>query len=219
MVVFVVPECLVQDLVPSHLSAYGKHREILAGLGGSGFSVVLNYTRRGPEYFESTYPTEWQDEYENGHYYYKDPVFIWALAANGDKRWSEIPVPDLGRIMRIARRHGLIFGAAFARTINRNKSLISVARDDRELTDDEMTALSAAVNELVSESGRDQSLSPKELGAIQCLADDMNLDQAADHLGVSSAAVKARLSTARAKLGIATNYHLVAAALRAKLIR
>jgi DNA-binding CsgD family transcriptional regulator len=71
----------------------------------------------------------------------------------------------------------------------------------------------------VQEAGNDKTLTAKELDALQCLANDMTLDAAARHLGVSTAAVKARLSAARQRLGAETNYHAVAVALRSKLIR
>ena len=205
--------------VPSHIPSYAEHRALYAELGQAGFSVLLNFTREGPEYLESTYPDEWQEEYETGHYHFKDPVLLWTMATNGDKRWSEVPFPDLGRVMKKARRHGLIFGGVFSRTVNKNKSLLSLSRDDRELTDEEMKRASASFTSLVQDMGKDRNLTQKELEALQCLANDMNIDATASELGISAAAVKARLLSARHRLQCETNYHAIATALRLKLIR
>lgn len=206
-------------IVPSHLPDYGQHRQLYAELGTAGFSVLLNFTREGPEYLESTYPQKWQEEYDAGHYYYRDPVLLWAMGWNGDKRWSSVPFPDVARVMKRARLHGLGFGCAFSRVIGKNKSLLSVARPDREFTDAEMLSLSESFDLLVCTMGSDRTLTRKELDALQCLANDMNLDAAAGYLGVSVAAVKARLLSARSRLGAETNYHAVAVALRTKLIQ
>jgi LuxR family transcriptional regulator, quorum-sensing system regulator SdiA len=206
-------------VAPTHLPNYADHREIFSSIGVAGFSLLLNFTRQGPEYLDSTYPLAWQEEYDTGHYYFKDPVLIWSLARTGDRRWSAVGLPDLARVMVRAKLHNLNYGAAFVRTSGKSRSLLSVARSDRELSDAEMGKVSESFTALVQEAGNDKTLTAKELDALQCLANDMTLDAAARHLGVSTAAVKARLSAARQRLGAETNYHAVAVALRSKLIR
>lgn len=206
-------------VAPTHLPNYADHRALFASVGAAGFSLLLNFSRQGPEYLDSTYPVAWQEEYDAGHYCYKDPVLIWSLAATGNKRWSAVPFPDALRVMKRARAHGLNFGAAFVRTEGKNRSLLAVARSDRELTDDEMIQLADSFDTLLLHARNDQTLTSKEIEALQCLANDMTLDAAARHLGVSTAAIKARLSAARQRLGAETNYHAVAVAMRAKLIR
>lgn len=204
---------------PNHIASYPDHRALYARLGIAGFSVLLNHTRRGPEYLDSTYPADWQEEYDSGHFYYKDPVLLWAMAVSGgDKRWSEVPIPDLGGVMKKARRHGLIFGAAFTRTLNKTKSLISVARDDRELTDAEMADLSTSVTALVQDTTFDKNPTPKELEVLQCLANDLSLEGAAQHLCLSNSAVKARLASVRKRTGLETNTGVLGLAFRQKLI-
>lgn len=205
--------------VPSHLPNYAEHRTLFQSVGTAGFSLLLNFTRHGPEYLESTYPPAWQEEYDAGHYYYKDPVLIWSLAARGDKRWSAVPLPDALRVMQRAKAYGLNYGAAFVRAAGKSRSLLSVARSDRELTDEEIGHLSQRFTDLVQAASNDRTLTLKEIEALQCLANDMTLDGAARALGVSVAAVKARLSSARQRLGAETNYHAVAVAVRARLIR
>lgn len=206
-------------VAPTHLPDYADHRALFTSVGVAGFSLLLNFSRQGPEYLDSTFPTAWQEEYDSGHYYFKDPVLLWSLAKTGDKRWSAVPLPDALRVMKRARSYGLNFGAAFVRTEGKNRSLLSIARSDRELTDDEMILLAESFDTLLRHARNDRTLTLKELEALQCLANDMTLDGAARHLGVSTAAIKARLSAARQRLGAETNYHAVAVAMRAKLIR
>lgn len=210
---------LMSYAAPTHLPNYAEHRALFASIGSAGFSLLMNFSRQGPEYLDSTYPVAWQKEYDTGHYYYKDPVLLWSLAKTGDRRWSAVPLPDAFRVMKRAKAFGLNYGAAFVRTEGPNRSLLAVARSDRELTDEEMDLLSQAFDALLSHARNDKSLTVKELEALQCLADDMTLDVAAQHLGVTKAAMKGRLSTARQRLGAETNYHAIAVAIRAKLIR
>lgn len=206
-------------LAPIHLPDYANHRALFTSVGTAGFSLLLNFSRQGPEYLDSTYPSAWQEEYDAGHYYYKDPVLLWSLARTGNKRWSAVPFPDVLSVMKRARAYGLNYGAAFVRTEGKNRSVLSVARSDRELTDDEMIRLAENLDALLQRARNDRTLTSKELEALQCLANDMTLEVAARHLGVSTAAIKARLSAARQRLGAETNYHAVAVAMRAKLIR
>ncbi|MGB3313636.1 MAG: autoinducer binding domain-containing protein, partial [Albidovulum sp.] len=185
----------------------------------AGYCAILNFTRHGPQYIDNAYPAEWQAEYEASSFHFLDPVFVWALAkSNGDIRWSEVKLPDFGSIFKKARKHNLMYGAAFVRMVNRNKTLVSVAREDRELEDQEMLHVSNLVSSLVHEIAEDRTLSEKELAAIQILANDATLESAAKTLGISVSAVKARLATARTKTNADTNYHLVAYCLRAQLI-
>lgn len=192
-------------------------RSIFKAHATAGYSIVLNYTRSGPEYVESHYDPEWQAEYDRKRLYWRDPVLMWAMASDGNKRWSSVPIPDLGGVMKKARRYGLVFGGAFARSSNFGKSLLSVARDDRELSDNEIEALSAALDQLLLTLG-DRGLTEKEVAVLRCLSEDMSHDQVAKHLNISASAVKLRLNSARQRLGTNTTYGALREAIRQKLI-
>lgn len=121
-------------------------------------------------------------------------MLLWAVTVSrGDKRWSEVPIPDLRGVMKKARRHGLIFSAAFTRTLNKTKSLIPVVRDGREPPDWEMAELSVAVTALVHDTTCDQRPTPSRPEVPLCLANDASLERAAQHLCLSDSAVNARL--------------------------
>ena len=84
-------------------------------MGKSGFILAFNMTFRGPEYLHSEYPAEWQKIYEDRNYFFVDPVLIWSVTKTGNKRWSEIKLPDIRGVMSEARKCDLNYGAAFSR--------------------------------------------------------------------------------------------------------
>lgn len=197
---------------------FKENAEPVLSIGTEGFFIMLNHTRKGPEFIDSTYPAAWRDEYDANSYHLKDPAFLWALAKNGNKRWSEVRVPDLAGVFKKARRHGLIYGAMFSRGYPTRKSVLSVARDDRDLTDEELSYLATWFDQFIEACNAKQMFSEKELEVLQCLANDMTIEQAAEKIGISSSAAKVRLKAARDRSGKRTNSWAVAAALRAKLI-
>ena len=123
-------------------------------LGTCGFIFAHNITFRGPEYFHSEYPKEWQAEYESRSYAYFDPVLLWNIMNIGDRRWSDIRLPDLRGVMKAARRFELNFGACFSRAHRGRKSILTLARPDREFTDEEMAFLSATFEHIMGEIER-----------------------------------------------------------------
>lgn len=192
--------------------------EMISSIACEGYFVMVNHSRQGPEFTQSNYPQEWQTEYDENSYHLKDFTFLWSLAKNGARRWSEIKLPDPASVMKKARRYGLIYGAIFSRGFLTKKPVFSVARDDRELTDDEMSWLADWFDRYVTACNRQQAFSMKELDVLQCLSKDMTVEEAADHLNISTSAAKARLKSARDRYGVKTNTWLVANALRANLI-
>lgn len=199
--------------------AFAPYRADIEEIAISGYSILVNVNVRGYEYFESSYPPAWQDEYEKRRYYAFDPVLVWSLFSTGDKQWSEVPIPDLRRFMNSAKKHGLVYGAAFSRKTGANRSLLSVSRPDRELLPQEMMFLSGLATEFFESLEDGRGLSKGEIAVLQCLSEDKNVKEASEHLGISESAAKERLASARRKVGCKTNYQLVATALRKNLIR
>ncbi len=189
-------------------------------LGTKGLIFAYNITFRGPEFFHSEYPKPWQVEYEGRSYAYFDPIFLWILMNTGDKRWSEIKLPDLRGVMKAARRHDLNYGAAFARTQNAKKSILTLARPDREFTDEEMAFLGATFGQVMEGIDRDTGagLTPVEAETLRCLRDGMSYPEAAALLEVSVPTIKARVEKARGKLGARNVTQAVALAIQRRLI-
>lgn len=188
--------------------------------GTAGFIFAYNITFRGPEFFYTEYPRAWQIEYEAGSYACFDPVFHWLLLNVGDCRWSDIAPGDPKGIFASARRHGLHYGAAFGRSARNCKCFITLARDDREFTDAEMAALSASADAAVAGFHRDRKagLSTVEQQTLRCLRDGLSYGEVSAALKVSERAIKARVESARGKLGARNATQAVAIAIQRHLI-
>jgi LuxR family transcriptional regulator len=192
----------------NYTSAIGPVRRI----GEAGYVVSFNFRFSGPEFFESTYPEEWQRLYDERNYYALDPVLLWAIASRsgGERRWSEVPFPNPGRLPLIqdvparAAEFGLKFGAIISRNVNGRRSALSVARSDREVTDGEIKELSDLFDDLTRVIDGSCGLSEVELETLRALAEGHTDATAAEELGVPGPTFKSRKSSARKKLGCKT---------------
>lgn len=189
-------------------------------LGPAGFIFAANVTARGPELYHSEYPMPWQIEYESRTYAYFDPVVLWGLMNVGNRRWSEITLPDLRGVMKAAVAHGLNFGCVFARVERGRRSMLTLARSDRECTDEEIAFLAASFEQLVSAIMHEDrsSLTPVEIETLRCIRDGMSFAEAAALLNIAVPTVKARVDRARGKLGARNATQTVALALQRNLI-
>jgi LuxR family transcriptional regulator len=184
----------------------------------SGFSLVMNHTRVGPEFLLSTVHPEWQQVYDRRNYVWFDPILLSTVMSDGDRRWSDVKLPDIRGVMREAKSFGLSFGATFARTNAHAKSLLSVGRSDRDILPAEMKELSEWFTSYCERIFIEDDLTLVEKQTLISLADDRSIKQVAEHLGVSQSAVKARLSSVRAKFKVNTNTKAIVTGIRRKII-
>ncbi len=205
-------------ILPSHIPDYELFVAQVESVAVSGFALLLNYTIHGPEFSQITYPKAWLDEYEIRRYYFTDPVFLFGVANDKNRRWSEIRLPDIRRIMKRARSHGLSFGAVFSGSNRANKSMLSVARNDRELTDQEMGTIGALFDRLSRKVASSGTFTEAELSVVECAARGLSVSRTAELLEISDDAVKQRLMSARKRLGCDSNAQLVAQAVRKKWV-
>lgn len=189
-------------------------------LGNAGFTFAHNISFRGPECFHWEYPPAWQAEYDGHGYAYFDPILLWSVMNTGARRWSEVHLPDLRGVMRAASAHGLRFGASFADNSRARKSILCLARSDREFTDEEMEFLAATFGHIISEIEREDGggLTVAEIETLRCLCAGMSHAEAAQALGVAVPTVKVRVEKARGKLGARNATQAVATAIRRRLI-
>jgi LuxR family transcriptional regulator, quorum-sensing system regulator SdiA len=211
---------LAETRSPSGIPAIDAVLPGLRLLGPSGFIFAYNITFRGPEFFHSEYPKAWQVEYESRSYAYFDPVLLWNIMNVGDRRWSDVKLPDLRGVLREARKHGLNYGASFSRNRRGKKSILTISRADREFADEEMAFLSATFERIMDDiDGGDMTgLTPAELETLRCLRDGMSYAEVAELLKISVPTVKARVEKSRGKLGARNATQAVALALQRKLI-
>lgn len=180
-----------------------------------GFGLKFGY----PELIINRYPESWSRRYESEAYYVKDPMALWTLTRRGMMRWSKCKMPDAFGVLKEAKKHGLAYGATFVFAGKRKRSFLSVARSDRELTDDEMSRLMMKVDlwgGLFEKEGL--KLSEKEIEALALMRDGYTQDEAADLVGITKAAFKLRLSSCQKKLGARNTTQAVGMALRGGLI-
>ncbi len=66
------------------------------------------------------------------------PLFSGGWACKGHTRWSAIKLPDPFNILGQARSHGLVYGAVVSCGPITSRTIVGIARDEREFTDDEI---------------------------------------------------------------------------------
>ena len=191
---------------------YHQEVERLLQYGPSGFVLAFNMTFRGPEHLHSAFPKDWVTIYQNKNYFFLDPINLWTFSQVGEKRWSEIRLPDLRGVLPEAKKFGLVYGAIFSRKRLDKRSLLSVARSDRELTDAEMDIIGAKFDGWIDMVVGGTPLTEGELQVLRCLKDGLGRQEIAQHLGLSESGVKQRCVKACAKLKAKTLTQAVAIA-------
>jgi DNA-binding CsgD family transcriptional regulator len=190
-----------------------------------GYTLAVNVRLYTPEFYLTTFPEDWVRQYNGARLAFHDPVLTWCRLHNGTMRWSEIPVPYDARIDRHlldrAEHYGLKFGGVVSRANQWGegaKSLLSAAREDRELSDMELQELADILDEIAVAVGRHAGLTEEELAALRDLATGMTHIEIADLRAVSPSTVKKRIERARIKLGARNALHAVALATKRGLI-
>lgn len=181
-----------------------------------GFVMAFNVTLSA-EYYYSTYPKAWQDEYVKGRYLLLDPVMFWMRMNSGQIRWSEVRLPDVRDIFGKAKKHGLNYGAAFAISVGDKLSFLSCSRKDREFTDEEMNLLHTNFIRLAQVVFQKPDLSREELDVIRGLAAGASQKELSIREQVHVSTIKNRISSAQSKLGAKNSTQLVALATRLNL--
>ena len=142
-----------------------------------------------------------------------DPTVWWAIRNTGQCRWSETGYIDIGRVFKKARKHNINYGAIFSRLKNGKKSILSVSRHDRELTDDEIMLLAAQWDRMTNALITRANLSKGELDVLRMLRDGYNYPEISDVLNVSVSGVKKRVAKSMHKLNATTPTQAVSIAI------
>lgn len=174
----------------------------LADRAPAGYSAGLHIRFAAPLISINTYDPAWSELYTTNAYGLRDPVIFWGLDVEGAARWSEIrkKLPDPSNVFQQAAEFGLKYGVAVACGPIQSRSIVGVARSDREFTDEEIGELASIVLALHEISEPPTELTPAQVQALRCIADGDRHAAAAAKLGISESAFKARLISARTRL-------------------
>jgi len=200
---------MLKSIIPS----FDAEMNAISEISTMGSILAFNVSFKGPEHFWTTFPKAWHNEYEGASLHFADPAVIWPLMNVGDIRWSEINLPDVRSVFKKARVHGLNYGALFSRKDRNSKTILSVSREDRELTDGEMMSLSVRWSRLATLVDGRAGLTDKEMEVLALARDGFDYSQIANKLGISRGSVNVRATNARSKLGANSITHAVAIAI------
>lgn len=174
--------------------------EQLDRLAPMGYTVGLHIRFATPLIYKSSYPASWVDHYNSHSYYLRDPLVFWGVGVEGTTRWSAIPLPDPFGVMKKAAGHGLKFGAVSSYGPITSRSIVGISRADREFSDEEMGQLKEVTIQLHIEAKPPSDLTKAQIEALQCLANGDRHAAAAEKLGITESAFKARVQSARIRL-------------------
>lgn len=178
--------------------------DLLSDLAPAGFSAGLHIRFASPLIYVRTYDEEWTKVYDENAYALRDPLVFWGLGVKGHTRWSSIKLPDPFNILGQARRYGLNFGAVISCGSITSRSIVGIAHSEREFTDEEITEAVRVCQNLHLAAEPPTELTQAQVEALRLLADGDRHAAAAAKLGISESAFKARLQSARVRLGART---------------
>ena len=190
----------------------------LGKLSPLGFGMGLHIRFASPLVSLYTWPKAWQDHYTNNVYGLRDPMVAWAFAKQGVCRWSECPLPDPFSIIKQAAEFGLRYGATVSYGRISSRSIVGIAREDREFSLDELLQAQELVAFLHNKAELPESLTGAQREALKLVATGYRYAEAAATLGISESAFKLRLSSARTRLLAKTTAEAVQRAKDYKLL-
>jgi len=192
--------------------------ERLDQLAPMGYTVGLHIRFATPLVYTSSYPPAWVEHYNSHSYYLRDPLVFWGVGVEGTTRWSAIPLPDPFGVMKKAAGHGLNFGAVSSYGPITSRSIVGISRSDREFEDDELGKLRELTIQLHIEAKPPSELTKAQIEALQCLANGDRHAAAAEKLGITESAFKARLQSARIRLEARTTSEAIRKAREYRLL-
>jgi LuxR family transcriptional regulator, quorum-sensing system regulator SdiA len=192
--------------------------ERLDQLAPMGFTVGLHIRFATPLIYKSSYPAPWVDYYNSHSYYLRDPLVFWGVGVEGTTRWSSIPLPDPFGVLKKAAGYGLNYGAVSSYGPITSRSIVGISRSDREFEDDELARLKELTIQLHIEAKPPSDLTKAQIEALQCLANGDRHAAAAEKLGITESAFKARLQSARVRLEARTTSEAIRKAREYRLL-
>ena len=174
--------------------------QTVARLATAGYFIGLHIRFTSPLLTFQTYDQRWIDHYTENGYVLRDPMTAWGFSRTGWIRWSDPALLDPFGLFREAAQYGLNHGVTVAYGPIKSRTIASFAREDREFRDDEIDRIERSVKRLHDLSEPPEALTEAQIEALRCIARGDRMAAAAEKLGISESALKARISTARDRL-------------------
>jgi LuxR family transcriptional regulator len=172
----------------------------LARIATAGYFIGLHIRFTSPLFTFQTYDQRWIDHYTVNGYVLRDPMTAWGFSRTGWIRWSDPALLDPFGLFKDAASYGLNFGVTVAYGPIKSRTIASFARSDREFREDEIAKIERTVLRLHDLSEPPEALTEAQIEALRCIAGGDRFAQAAEKLGISESALKARITTARNRL-------------------
>jgi LuxR family transcriptional regulator, quorum-sensing system regulator SdiA len=172
----------------------------VARMATAGYFIGLHIRFTSPLLTFQTYDQTWIDHYTENGYVLRDPMTAWGFSRTGWIRWSDPALLDPFGLFKEAADYGLNFGVTVAFGPIKSRTIASFARADREFRDDEIDKIERAVKRLHDLSEPPEALTEAQIEALRCIAGGDRFAAAAEKLGISESALKARITSARDRL-------------------
>lgn len=172
----------------------------LAQIANAGYFIGLHIRFTSPLFTFQTYDQRWIDHYTENGYVLRDPMTAWGFSRTGWIRWSDPALLDPFGLFREAAQHGLSYGVTVACGPIKSRTIASFARHDREFREEEILKIERSVLRLHDLSEPPDALTEAQIEALKCIAGGDRFAAAAEKLGISESALKARITTARNRL-------------------
>lgn len=163
-------------------------------LAPKGVTLAHELSYSGPKYVYSSYPQDWQDRYARLSFLLQDPVVLWVQKCNSNAsaRWSEVPTYGLKKVFREAKERELNYGLVSVAIQGRKKSFMTLARQDREFTDEEISTVDNIFREFFDEAVGKSLLPEGEVELLDLLSTSLTQKEIAEKLGISVRGVEYR---------------------------
>jgi LuxR family transcriptional regulator len=142
----------------------------LKQLAPVGYDIALHIKDTAPLHRLLDYRDSWVAHYRAQVYGLRDPVVARALSEVGSLRWSAITLPDPFDILGQARAHGLAYGATVSNGPLNARTIGSVARSDREFSDEELVWVELLITDLHRRVMPPRPLSTAQVEALRLIA-------------------------------------------------
>lgn len=191
---------------------------LLKRIGVKGVTIGIDLHLYMYKNFYSTYPKKWLEQYQSKSFILSDPIMRWTFAhSSGRGRWSDICksrlfFSDPVGVMKKAQKYDLYYGCIMTHKMNKSSSMLSLARHDREITDDEMDEAELIFHNICDQALQLVELSTDEVATLKLVAMGLSRIEIANKLYVSEAAIKQRIARCVLKLGAKNTNHAIALA-------